>query len=153
MKDKNAFVSDCLKTSLGDSSIVLRFGKHALLVIAFFCLFPYGFFLVQAFRRTQTWMGATFKTVFLLVIHVLAISFIIGANEKYQFIIQRIGFLLLALNIWFGYDWQVRNMTNDNGYADWQRALRWIGFLLKVLTIGILISTLRQGTLIYGLTR
>jgi hypothetical protein len=50
--------------------------------------------------------------------------------------VHKAGFILAAMTIWLGYDWQTKSMTSSNGYADWQRALRWIGVFLKILAIG-----------------
>jgi hypothetical protein len=53
------------------------------------------------------------------------------------------GFLLISMNPWLGYNWQVRSMTSSNGYAVWQRSLRWIGWVLKVLAIGTILLSIK----------
>lgn len=110
--------------------------RCAMIFIACVSLFPYGFFIVQALRQTIGWSKALLNTCVLLLAHVTACSVILMSYNGYPLMVHKAGFILAAMTIWLGYDWQTKSMTSSNGYADWQRALRWIGVFLKILAIG-----------------
>lgn len=139
MEERNLSGSGQSGIETTDSPTVLGLAGRILAFVACVGLFPYGFFLVQAFRRTMTWRKAMLNTGVLLLIHGVACALIVLSDGGASSMARPAGFLLAALNIWLGYDWQVRGMTASNGYADWQRALKWLGVFLKVLALGAII--------------
>ena len=136
MEERNLSGSVQSGIETASSPTFLRLAGGSLIFIAWVALFPYGFFLVQAFRRTMTWPKAMLNTVVLILVHGVACALIVLSDGGASSMTRPAGFLLAAMNIWLGYDWQVRGMKGDDGYADWQRALKWLGVFLKVLALG-----------------
>lgn len=143
MEDDDLSGSIQSRIETNDSPTVLSWVGRSLLFVACLALFPYGFFFVQAYRRTTTWPKAALNTGLLLLIHACGVFLILMPHDGYSSMARKAGFLLLSMNLWLGYNWQVRSMTTSNGYADWQRSLRWIGWVLKVLAIGTIILNIK----------